>query len=99
MKRLCEKAGVSYKPPHALRHGHAVHALLLGQDVADLKAVSQNLMHSSLTITDSIYSVLTEKDLSERIATLGKNGGRQDPSQGFTPVQIEQLRELLSGTG
>jgi hypothetical protein len=47
--------------------------------VADLKAVSQNLMHSSLQVTDSIYSVLTTEDAGERIAGLsGDNGGQAD---------------------
>ena len=43
-------------------------------DVADLKAVSQNLMHSSLQVTDSIYSVLATEDVQERITRLGENG-------------------------
>jgi hypothetical protein len=35
-----------------------------------------------------IYSVLTENDLSGHIASLGKNGGRQDPWQDFTSAQL-----------
>jgi hypothetical protein len=40
--------------------------------VADLKAISQNLMHSSLQVTDSIYSVLSTEDVGERILALGE---------------------------
>ena len=96
MKRLCEKVRVPYEPPHKLRHGHAEYSLKQAQDVADLKAVGQNLMHASLTTTDSIYSVLTEKDVGDRTASLGENGTFSRSSQEFTPDQLEQLRELLA---
>jgi hypothetical protein len=75
-----------------------VYALKQAQDVADLKAVSQNLMHASLTTTDSIYSVLTENDVGDRISSLGKNGSQPDASRKFTPAQLDQLRELLADT-
>ncbi len=56
--------------PSQVGHGHTVYALKKARDIADLKAVSQNLMHSSLTITDSIYGILTGGDVAERIAAL-----------------------------
>ena len=74
IRRLCNAAGIPYLPPHSLRHGHAVYALKKAKTVADLKAVSQNLMHSSLVVTDGIYGVLTKKDVSQRIASLNDNG-------------------------
>ena len=55
-------------------------------------------MHANLTTTDSIYSVLTENDVGDRIASLGENGSYTNGSQGFTPAQLDQLRELLAGT-
>ena len=36
------------------------------------KAISQNLMHSNLSITDGIYGVLSENDVKGQIAALGK---------------------------
>jgi site-specific recombinase XerC len=77
------RADVPYEPPHKLRHGHAVHALKRAQDVADLKAISQNLMRASLTTTDSIYRVSTENDVADRISLLGKNGAHTNGSQEF----------------
>jgi hypothetical protein len=55
MRQLCDRAGVAYKRPHA----HAVWALSHAGSVADLKAVSQNLMHKSLFTTDEIYGAQT----------------------------------------
>ena len=70
LKALCDRAGVRYVSPHKLRHGHAVYALKLCRTVAELKAVSQNLMHSSLAITDGIYGNLPEDDISQIYSTL-----------------------------
>jgi predicted nuclease of predicted toxin-antitoxin system len=46
--------------------------LHFAKEIADLKAVSMNLMHSSIGITDSIYAVLSDSDMQERIARLGQ---------------------------
>lgn len=54
VRRLCEAADIPYLSPHKLRHGHAVYAIERALTVGDLKAVSQNLVHSSLVITDGI---------------------------------------------
>jgi integrase len=72
LKRLCALAGVAYRSPHKLRHGHAVYALSLARNVADLKAISQNLMHSDLRTTDQIYAILGNDDVMTRIGGLTK---------------------------
>ena len=72
IKRLCQRAGLAYHSPHKLRHGHAVYAFKQARTIEQLKAISQNLMHSSLTITDSIYGVLSGQDVADAIAGLGK---------------------------
>lgn len=78
VRDLFIRAGLQPRSPHAFRHGHATHALQMANDVADLKAVSMNLGHSSLTITDAIYVVLSDKDMAERIARLGQAAPRED---------------------
>lgn len=70
LRRLCDLAGVVYKSPHKLRHGHAVYALSRCQNIADLKAVSQNLMHSDISTTDGIYGILPGANVQARIAGL-----------------------------
>ena len=37
-----------------------------------LKAVSQNLMHANISITDGVYGVLSSMDVKGEIAGLGK---------------------------
>ncbi len=65
MERLCERAGVPYLSPHKLRHGHAVYMMRRVKDMKDLKSLSQNLMHSSVEITDRIYARLVSDDVAE----------------------------------
>jgi len=85
---LCQRAGLPYLSPHKLRHGHVVHALKQAHDLADLKAISQNVMHSSVTITDGIYGNLVGNDVRDTIARLGN-------SQTGDGLQ-EKLDELLT---
>jgi integrase len=72
LRRLCTQAGITYRSPHQLRHGHAVYALGLARNVADLKAISQNLMHADLRTTDGIYGILGDEDVMARIGGLTK---------------------------
>jgi integrase len=73
MKMLCTLAGVPYKSPHKLRHDHAIFGIKHARDIRELKAISQNLMHSSLTITDGIYGNLNNEDMMSTIAALNRN--------------------------
>ncbi len=49
----------------------SVYALKKAKDVPALKAVSQNLRHSNLSITGGVYGVLSENDVGEIIQSLG----------------------------
>lgn len=74
--------------PHKFRHGHAVYALKMAKDVSALKAVSQNLMHKNLSITDGMYGVLSEIDVRQQIASLGKGVANSE--------DLQELRSLVS---
>jgi integrase len=70
LHRLFTLAGLTYKSAHKFRHGHAVYGLLKAQTMADYKAVSMNLMHNDIKITDSIYAPILSEEVKERIAKL-----------------------------
>jgi len=70
LRRLFELAGLPYKSAHKFRHGHAVYGLLKAQTMADYKAVSMNLMHEDVKITDEIYAPLLSNEVEERISKL-----------------------------
>lgn len=87
LRKWLKRSGLQYHSPHKFRHGHAVYALSMAKDVATLKAVSQNLMHENLTVTDGVYGVLSEVDVAKRVAGLGS---------GESNGVATDLRELLN---
>ena len=70
LRRLFSLAGLPYKSAHKFRHGHAVYGLLKAQTMADYKAVSMNLMHHDIKITDSIYAPILSDEVKKHIAGL-----------------------------
>jgi integrase len=46
-----ELVGLPCKSPHKLRHGHVVYASLRVKNMAEYKAVSQNIMHDDIKTT------------------------------------------------
>jgi integrase len=73
LKLLYTLSGLPYKSAHKFRHGHAVFGLMHAQTMADYKAISVNLMHDSLTVTDEIYARIMENDVKNRIQGLVTN--------------------------
>lgn len=65
IQALCERAGIGYLSAHKLRHGHTVYMMRRVKDMKGLKVLSQNLMHSSVAITDGIYGRLVNDDMAE----------------------------------
>ncbi|MBN1372938.1 MAG: site-specific integrase [Anaerolineaceae bacterium] len=88
MKTVCNIAGVAYKSPHKLRHGHAVYGVKNAKDIAELKAVSQNLMHSSINITDGVYGNLSAENAREILSGLT---GNHHPTPQAVPVDFQGL--------
>lgn len=89
LRILCELAGVDYLSPHKLRHGHIVYAVPYCKTMADLKAVSQNVMHKQLSTTDAIYARLTDDDVARRIQELGRPA--------LNEAELDELARALFG--
>lgn len=81
-------------PFHKLRHGHIVYARSFAHTVDQVKAVSQNVMHSNIIITDQNYSNLVGDRVRSVITSLGK---QTPPSSedGAINRLAQQLLELL----
>lgn len=77
LRRLFTQAGLPYKSAHKFRHGHAVYGLMHARTMPDYKAVSMNLMHHDLQITDSIYAPMLSNDVQKRIANLALQQANQ----------------------
>ncbi len=66
--------------------------------MAELKAVSQNLMHSNVGITDGIYGNLPEDDLAAILSGF-KSEQESEPAStnGDAKAVLEQVKQLLEG--
>lgn len=94
MTKLCNLAGVKYRSAHKLRHGHAVFGIKNAKNMQELKAVSQNLMHSSISITDGIYGNLSGSDFIGTIEKLGNCPSVENDDQFVTNDIITALIKL-----
>jgi integrase len=96
LKEWLKKVNLPYHSPHKFRHGFAVYAIKQAKDIPALKAISQNLMHSNLSITDGVYGILSESDVRAQIASLGQkiNSGQIDSSEKLVHI-LEQLLAQL----
>ena len=73
LRHLFEVVGLPAHSPHKFRHGHAVYALQHAKTMADYKAVSMNLMHDDIRVTDGIYALLAGNEVQQRIAALNSS--------------------------
>ena len=61
LKDLCERAGVEWKSPHLIRHGHGVYGAAHAQTMEEYKALSQNMMHETIETTDKYTDFENDK--------------------------------------
>jgi len=78
IKAFLDEANLPYHSPHKFRHGHIQYGLANSKSIADYKAVSMNVLHSSMEITDQFYSNLNDGEVQNRIGSLGKNNKIDD---------------------
>ena len=89
IKAWLEGNGLPYHSSHKFRHGHIQYGLANSKSIADYKAVSMNVMHTSMEITDEIYSNLNDGEVQNRIGSLGKT-----PPNGSDDI-VDLFREFL----
>lgn len=70
LKEWMNKVELEYHSLHKFRHGFALYALKLAKDIGELKAISQNLMHANISVTDGIYGILSSNEIKNRIMRL-----------------------------
>ncbi len=67
---LWSHANLQGKSSHKFRHGHAVYGVERCRTMAEYQAVSHNLMHKSIAITDKIYAGIELAERKKLIAGL-----------------------------
>ncbi|PKN96987.1 MAG: hypothetical protein CVU42_17645 [Chloroflexi bacterium HGW-Chloroflexi-4] len=90
LKELLDRSGLPFHSPHKFRHGYAVFGIKNFTTLAQLKALSQNLMHSNISITDGIYGMLSNGDKKKLLSSFS-------PATSSAPTDLNQkLDEILS---
>ena len=87
-------AGLPYKSPHKFRHGYATYGLARCRTMAEFQALSRNLIHSNIAITDSRYAHYEEAERAKLLAGLSHNSLHQ-PDDDLTEYLAKISREGL----
>lgn len=94
LKAWVNKLGLPYFSPHKFRHGHTHYAISRATTIADLKAISLNLMHSDIKVTDGVYSVLSEEEIFERVGNLEEDVNTRENNVEII-LLLEELLKVL----
>jgi integrase/recombinase XerD len=70
-RKAFKAAGLPYLNPHSFRHAVAKHGQMICRSLEDLKAISQNLGHSSIKTTLTHYCEIPAERQGELIRNLG----------------------------
>ena len=83
LKIVCEMAGVTYKSPHKARYGHIHLGMSKARTAEERKAISENAMHGSLSVTDEVYARMNSDHANKILASFDfdddPSGKRSDP--------------------
>jgi integrase len=89
IKEFLENSKLPYHSPHKFRHGHIQFGAAHAKTVADFKAVSMNVMHASMEITDEFYSNLNDGEIENRISSISKQGQLEEDNE------LDLLKQFL----
>jgi site-specific recombinase XerC len=92
-----KKVNLPFHSPHKFRHGNAIYSLKLAKDIGALKAISQNLMHSNISITDGIYGILSNLDVKGQIDALNRTANIRNSKTDMEELKVitKRLLELF----
>jgi integrase len=99
LKAWLSKIGLPYHKPHSFMHGHAVYSIQMAKDLSALKAISMNLMHENLQVTDGVYGIFSNLDLHKIITGLGKTSSQTNMNKQELILILEQTLINLQRSG
>lgn len=94
---LFAAADLPYRSPHKFRHGFATYGLSRSRSIAEYHAVSRNLMHSSIAITDNIYAHQEESDRARLLAGIVTNRNTRPDGDNLANLQ-SAIEETVRNT-
>ena len=104
LKSQAKRADVKSFTPHDFRRGHANYLFDYAEDIGDLIAAQENLMHESLTTTE-IYARQRKAQTKQRIQNMGRRkkqgtlsfpiGNQKNESLDELRKEVRDLTQLL----
>ena len=96
-KTLClaRKESIRFHTPHDFRRGHANFLFDRAQDIGDLDAARENLMHDSLTTTE-MYARKRKAQVKSRIQNMSNQRNAVIPGVQGINVKIDRIESQLS---
>jgi site-specific recombinase XerD len=99
LKILDSAAGLPHKSPHKYRHGYAIYGLQHCQTMAQYHALSRNLMHANIAITDERYVHLEEMERGKLLGQISSHPcqSTEDDLQGLlTKLDRNDLHRAIT---
>jgi len=90
-KEWMKRIEYEYHSPHKFRRGYAIYSTALSKNSKDMKAISQNMMHSSIATTER-YIDLPEKELKEKILGLA---GKELRNNNDIDIIVDQVADKV----
>ena len=87
--------GMQYKPPHALRRGHAIEMARHATTLVDLKTISQNLMHNNIGVTDKHYLHLAGDERRQQVRALSRRKQPAISAEADAMLLLQQAMSIL----
>jgi integrase len=92
LRILFNRAKLPYRSAHKFRRGNLIHGLNHARTIDNYKAISENLMHNNITITDQYYGKFSDKDRRTKISELFNHN---DSPKSKEDQLIEKLVDTL----
>ncbi len=93
---ICKMAEIPYKSPHAFRHGHIHYGMSHCHNLSEMKALSENVMHSSFETTDKLYSEMNADQVNDFISQIGSDENEKETNMELTDEEIKNVMQILS---
>jgi len=97
LRLLSQLLEMPYKSPHQYRHGYALYGLERCKTMAEYHALSRNMMHDNISITDQIYVHVDELERGQILSRIHQNSVGEFDSEFSAFVEQFGKEDLLAG--
>jgi integrase len=81
------RVGLKHHSPHKFRHGHIQYGQAFVKSQADLKTLSDNVMHANTQITDQVYSNIPDSERQRRMQSFTNDSNQNEQINDFKLFQ------------